>query len=210
MGAVLSRDELKRAEHFQTSTLRRRFVAGRGGLRMILGRYLGVGPERLEFAVGERGKPRLLGDCGGLEFNLAHTEDLALCAITQGRAIGIDIERVRPMPDAEQIVSRFFGEREQAEFFNYPPQERLAAFFRAWTRKESYVKATGEGLARHLSSFAVTLAAASPAILTIGNDPDAARRWTLRDIDLGPEYSAALTVAGEPGSVLLSDWEWGQ
>jgi 4'-phosphopantetheinyl transferase len=207
--ATLSGDEVERAERFRISMLRRRFVVGRGAMRTVLATYLDVAPERLVFSLGDRGKPRLAGLSGGLEFNLAHTEDLALCAITRGRPVGVDIERLRPVTDAGQIVSRHFTPREQTEFFDHPEPERLAAFFRAWTRKESFLKATGDGLASMLNSFEVTLAAAGPALLSIGNDPEAARRWTLHDLDVGPGYCAALTVAGGTGEVVLRDWAWG-
>jgi 4'-phosphopantetheinyl transferase len=210
LGATLSGDEVERADRFRGPMLRRRFVVGRAALRSVLAGYLEVEPERLTFAYGIRGKPRLSGVGEGLEFNLSHTEDLALCAITRGRAVGVDVERLRPMDDAEQIIARFFSPREQAEFFEYPQPERLAAFFRAWTRKEALLKATGGGLASLDDSFDVPLADVGVERMSVGNDTDAAGRWTLRDLDVGPGHLAALAVAGGLGEVLLSDWPQGE
>jgi 4'-phosphopantetheinyl transferase len=209
LGATLSSDEVERADRFRGPMLRRRFVVGRAALRSVLAGYLEAEPERLTFVYGVRGKPRLAEVGEGLEFNLSHTEDLALFAITRGMAVGIDVERLRPMDDAGQIISRYFTPREQAEFFNYPQQERPAAFFRAWTRKEALLKATGDGLASLADTYEVPLAVAGAERMSFGDDTEAVRRWTLHDLDVGPEYLAALAVAGELGEVLLNDWQPG-
>jgi 4'-phosphopantetheinyl transferase len=210
LGTILSSDEVERADRFRGPMLRRRFVVGRGALRSVLAGYIEVEPERLTFAYGTRGKPRLSGVGEGLEFNLSHTEDLALCAITRGRAVGVDIERLRPMDDAEQIIARFFSPREQAGFLEYPQPERLAAFFRAWTRKEALLKATGGGLASFHDSIDVPLADVGAERMSVGNNTEGAGRWTLRDLDVGPGHFAALAVAGGLGEVLLSDWQQGE
>jgi 4'-phosphopantetheinyl transferase len=209
LGATLSSDELERADRFRGPMLRRRFVVGRAAMRSVLAGYLEAEPEGITFAYGARGKPRLAGVGEWLEFNLSHTEDLALCAITRGKAVGIDIERLRPMDDAGQIISRYFTPREQVEFFNYPQQERTAAFFRAWTRKESLLKATGDGLASLADSYEVPLTEIGAERMSVVDGTEAVRRWTLHDLDLGPEYLAALAVAGKLGGVLLNDWKPG-
>jgi 4'-phosphopantetheinyl transferase len=209
LGATLSSDEVERADRFGGPMLRRRFVVGRAAMRSVLAGYLEAEPERITFAYGARGKPRLAGVGEWLEFNLSHTEDLALCAITRGKAVGIDIERLRPMDDAGQIISRYFTPREQAEFFNYPQRERPAAFFRAWTRKEALLKATGDGLASLSNTYEVPLADVGVERMRLGDGAEAVRRWTLQDLDVGPGYFAALAVAGGLGEVLLNDWKPG-
>jgi 4'-phosphopantetheinyl transferase len=207
LDATLSSDEVERADRFRGPMLRRRFVVGRAALRSVLAGYLEAEPERITFAYGARGKPRLAGVGEWLEFNLSHTEDLALCAITRGKAVGIDIERLRPMDDAGQIMSRYFTPREQAEFFNYPQQERPAAFFRAWTRKEALLKATGDGLAALADTYEVALAEVGPERMSLSDDTEAVPCWTLHDLDVGPEYLAALAVAGKLGEVILNNWK---
>jgi 4'-phosphopantetheinyl transferase len=209
LGATLSSDEVERADRFRGPMLRRRFVVGRAAMRSILAGYLEAEPERITFAYGARGKPRLAGVDEWLEFNLSHTEDLALCAITRGKAVGIDIERLRPMDDAGQIMSRFFTSREQAEFFNHPQQEQPAAFFRAWTRKEALLKATGDGLASLGDTYEVPFAKVGPERMSLSDDTEAVPCWTLLDLDVGLEYLAALAVAGRLGEVLLNDWKPG-
>jgi 4'-phosphopantetheinyl transferase len=201
---TLATQERARANRFRTAELRRRFVAGRGALRAILGGYLGLEPAIVEFSYGDRGKPSLATP--GLEFNLAHSDDLALCALTVGRAVGVDVERLRPMDDAERIIARYFTARERLEFLDHPTAERAAAFFRGWTRKEAFLKATGEGLAASLDSFEVSLDAGGARLLRVGDDPDAARRWSLRDVDVAPGFVGALAVGGPIEAVLVRDW----
>ncbi|MCA1684615.1 MAG: 4'-phosphopantetheinyl transferase superfamily protein [Planctomycetia bacterium] len=211
-GPVLSRfdltlndDERKRRDRFRTETLRRRFLAGRGSLRAILGAYLRCPPENVALAYGVHGKPRL-ADPGdpAVEFNLAHSHDVALCAVTLGRAVGVDVEAVRPLDNSERIIERFFSPREQSDFLALPHPERLAAFFRGWSRKEAFLKATGTGLATRLDSFDVTLGPFA-ALLRVGEDPSEAPRWSLLDLDPGPGYAAAVAVRG--GHFALKTWD---
>jgi len=193
--AALNDDERRRGDRFRTAALRRRFVAGRGGLRAILAAYLNREPGSLVFTYGAQGKPAL--DGGGADFNLSHTHEQALCAVTLGRAVGVDVESLRAMGDAERIIERFFSPREQADFLALSAADRPAAFFRAWTRKEAFLKATGTGLATQLDSFDVTLGPGEPpALLRVGDDPSEPGRWSLLDLDAGPGYAAALAVAG--------------
>jgi 4'-phosphopantetheinyl transferase len=200
--SFLSDDERRRAERFRVGDLRRRFVAGRLALKAVLGSYLGCLWDKVEFSYGTHGKPRLAEAfaTGGLEFNLAHSHELALVALTKGRAVGVDVEAIRPMRDAERIIRRFFSPREQAEFLALPEAERLAAFFRGWTRKEAFLKATGTGLATELDAFDVTLGPDEPvALLRVGDDPSEPARWSLLDLDAGPGFAAALAVLGPVG-----------
>jgi 4'-phosphopantetheinyl transferase len=199
---ALSDDERRRAERFRIGDLRRRFVVGRLTLKAVLGHYLGCLWDKVEFSYGTHGKPRLAEAFAavGLEFNLAHSYELALVALTKRRAVGVDVEAIRPMRDAERIIQRFFSPREQAEFLALPETERLAAFFRGWTRKEAFLKATGTGLATELDAFDVTLGPDEPAaLLRVGDDPSEAARWSLHDLDAGPGFAAALAVSGTIG-----------
>jgi 4'-phosphopantetheinyl transferase len=184
-------------------------VVGRGALRSILGGCLGLAPDRVAFEYGTYGKPAIAGDGNRptkLEFNLAHTQGVALCAVTLDRAIGVDVETIRPLDDAGNIITRYFSSCEQVEFLRFPERERLAAFYRGWARKEAYLKATGAGISAGLDTFDVTLAAASPALLRVGDDPREAARWSLLDLNAGPGLTAAVVVRDRAEHLTL--WQW--
>jgi 4'-phosphopantetheinyl transferase len=202
--ALLTPDEQARATRFHFARDRDRSIIGRGSLRVLLGRYLGTAPERVNFAYGAFGKPALANPSPGIEFNLTHAGELALCAVARRRPVGIDLEPIRPMPDAERIATRFFSPREQAELLGLPSEERAAAFLRCWTRKEAFIKALGEGLSHPLDQFDVTLAANMPArLVSVIGRPGDVDRWQLLHIDPGPAYVGALVVERPCASVCL-------
>ena len=125
----------------------------------ILGCYLECNPERITFRYSREGKPFLCDDLDStLYFNVAHSNDWVLYALSPDCEVGADIEVVRKVPDMEAIARRFFSPRECATLFNLSPTEQSEAFLRCWTRKESFIKATGEGLSRRLDDFEVSLA----------------------------------------------------
>ena len=143
----LMEDERIKAERFYFQRDRKRFMVCRGVLRMILGRYLHIEANRVHFSYGPYGKPYLketLGD-STLRFNLAHSHELALHAFARSREIGVDIEYIRYIPDAEQIALNFFSENENAVLHVLPTSQKQEAFFNCWTRKEAYLKALGVG-----------------------------------------------------------------
>ena len=205
LAATLAPDELARADRLRVPRGRGRFIAGRGALRAILGRYLGEPAGRLAFLYGGRGKPALPGT--GLEFNLTHSGGLALLAVARGRAVGVDIEEARPMADADRLVERFFSPREVAAYLALPAAERPAAFFRCWTRKEAYMKATGLGMGQPLDGFDVSLAPGDPPrLLAVAGRPGEADRWSMHDLHPGPGYAAALLVEGAAGAIRCYRW----
>lgn len=209
---LLSPDELRRADRFRRPDLRRRFVTARAGLRRVLAGYAGCPAGRIAFAYGPHGKPSLASPAGEtpFEFNLSHSGEVALLAVTRAGAVGVDVEAVRPMEDhGGRLIGRYFSAREQAEFLALPDGERLAAFFRGWTRKEAFLKAVGTGLATELHSFDISLGpSAPPAVLRVGDDPGAEARWSLREIDPGPGYAAALAVETRGGPLRVALFEF--
>jgi 4'-phosphopantetheinyl transferase len=180
-------------------------MAGRGALRHILAGYLGCAPAEIGFSYTAYGKPFLRNEeKHGLRFNLSHSEDQALLAVTRGRVVGVDIEQIRPDFATEEIAKRFFSEREWKELRGLPAAERTTAFFRCWTRKEAFIKAVGEGLSFPLDAFAVSLAPGEPAALRwLRTDKDGARRWRLEDIAAPAGFLAALAVEGEVSRVVM-------
>lgn len=214
---LLAPDEVARAQRFRFDEHRRRYAVGRAALRQILGRELDLAPERVRFEYGPRGKPFLaaaerVGVGAGLEFNLSNSSDLALVALVRGPEVGVDVERLKPMPDADEIAERFFSASERDVLRALEPEVKAIGFFNAWTRKEAYLKAVGEGLAAPLDSFDVTLAPGEPPrMLTLRGDHDAAARWYYRHLFPQTGYVGALAIEGGPpegGIWRLSGWRW--
>jgi len=209
LARTLSDDERMRAGRFYFEQDRKRFIVGRGVLRAILGRYVGIEPSRLQFCYGSQGKPYLAErfDGGTLRFNLAHSHELALYAFTRRREIGIDLEHVCAEVACEPIAARFFSPRESATLRALPATVKQKAFFTCWTRKEAYIKARGEGLSLPLDQFDVSLAPGEPAtLLNMRGDPLEASRWSLQELIPSPGYVAALAVEGHGWR--LACWEW--
>jgi len=195
---TLCSDEQERAERFYFEKDRKHFIAGRGLLRTILGRYLDLEPSQLKFSYSSRGKPALVNTNAKepLCFNLSHSNELALYAVTRSRLIGIDLEHIRPMPDAEKLAKRFFSAQEYAVISTLLPEQKQEAFFNAWTRKEAYLKATGDGLAG-LEQVEVSLIPGEPAaLLSIQGDRQATSGWSVYQLIPRPGYVAALAVEG--------------
>ena len=207
--ATLAPAELRRADRFHFPHDRDRFIAGRGLLRTVLARSLGVNARSVQFAYGPHGKPELAGsfsDCG-LRFNLAHCESLALLAITHRAKIGVDLERIRILPDMGELVSRFFSPRESTVFQILPPAQQPQAFFNLWTRKEAWLKATGEGISQYLSQVEVTFSPGEMAQLVSLPEHIAPKgQWSLCDLRPMEEFAAAIAVEGE--IVALHCWHW--
>jgi 4'-phosphopantetheinyl transferase len=167
---------------------------GRGLLRELLGKYHRQEPAGLEFSYGPYGKPSLSGAnaSSGLSFNLAHSGNLAVLAISKERNLGIDIELIKPESSGDDIARRYFSAREATELLALPPEERIEAFFHCWTRKEAYLKATGMGLQTPLDSFSVSLTPGQPAHFLGGVEP----RWNLASFQPADGYVAAIVYDG--------------
>jgi 4'-phosphopantetheinyl transferase len=190
VGAVLSEDELLRAAAFKVEDARRNFVATRGALRTLLGRYLGTEPTALRFAADSRGKPRL-DPPQKLLFNVSHSGAAGLIAIG-ATEVGVDIEAIKPRRDLEGLAKRVFTARERDAISG-----DALAFYRHWVAKEAFVKATGRGVAS-VRSFEVLLDAPGGARLVhVGGDTAEAGRWTLAPLEAPPGYAAAIVARGE-------------
>ncbi len=204
-GSSLSDDEQARAARFRSPRDRDRFLASHAALRAILGRYARRSASELSFVVGPHGKPSLDGR-PEVEFNLSHSGDLAIVAIAQGVRVGVDVELARPIADRDAIVRRFFSPRERADFDALPEPIKPDAFYRIWTCKEAYIKAIGKGLSEPLDRFSVSADPREPArLVEIGGHAEAAARWTIRAIDVGEGYAAAVAVEAAGWTVLSLD-----
>jgi 4'-phosphopantetheinyl transferase len=211
MGQRLHPGERERAARLRFVAHRRRFIVARAFLRTLLGAHLGTAPTEVALRSGPRGKLFLAApqDRSGLCFNLSHSADLALVAIARGRRLGVDVELLRAMPNALRLGQRFFASEERLALAALTAADRDRGFFAAWTRKEAYLKALGDGLAVPLSSFAVNLVANEPAQFIAG--PPARRTgesWSLLAVHPAPGYSGALAVAGEPWRATSATAVW--
>ncbi len=145
--AWLSADECDRVERFRSPQHQRDFVAARGALRSYLAQYLNCHPKELRFDYGTHGKPKLVDD-PNLHFNLAHSHERALIVVCKSAAIGVDLERVRPVPKLLALAKRFFNVSEYESIAALPETLQPEKFFAYWTCKEAYLKATGTGLSQ--------------------------------------------------------------
>jgi 4'-phosphopantetheinyl transferase len=166
-------------------------------MRLVLGRYAHQIPGDLRFLTSARGKPSLMS-ANGLEFNLSHSDDVALLGVTKGGEIGVDVEKIRPIENLEDLAHRFFCPAESEDLLSVCLEHRHLAFFCCWTRKEAYLKAIGDGLHTPLDSFRVTLSPGEPArLLEIHGSLEAAQRWSLYTVDTMPACAAAVAHMGE-------------
>jgi 4'-phosphopantetheinyl transferase len=206
---TLAQDERTRAERFRFPVDCARSTVARGLLRAIIARYLDREPGAMVFRYGPSGKPVLRDEAGsgGIRFNLSHADGVALYAVTRGRDVGVDIERIRADMASERIAERFFSPHEVAALRALRPERQCEAFFTCWTRKEAYVKARGAGITAGLDQFDVSLAPDEPAAILANREAsEAHRRWSLHHLTPGPGYVGAVAVEGE--SHTLTCWQW--
>lgn len=199
---LLSADEHARATRFVFQRDADAFIVAHATLRRILAEYLGVAPQSLDFVTGPHGKPAIAGPAGvaTLEFNLSHSADLALIAVSLGSPVGVDIERLDPRVEHLDLAEQFFSAAERAALRSLPSEVKAMTegFFNAWTRKEAYLKATGHGITRGLHHFDVTLSPSEPAALLADRlDPLAVQRWRMATLSPGDGYAAAVVVASD-------------
>jgi 4'-phosphopantetheinyl transferase len=196
LARYLSADELRRAAGFHFEQDRRRFIAGRGTLRSILADYMRCKPGEIAFGYGRRGKPVVT--TGTLRFNLAHSDVLGVVGVTRSRPIGVDLERHRPIADFMGIAGRFFSAIERDTIAALSVDQRLRAFFRCWTRKEAFVKATGDGIGVALDSFTVPVNSGAPSHGTHELiAPIELADWSFWDLPVGEDFTGAVAFKGQ-------------
>jgi len=209
LAQMLSTDETARARRFRLEQDSRSFIARRAILRIILGHYLRVEPGLVQFSYGKYGKPRLTDSPGNqsIEFSMSRSGGLALYGFTRDRSIGVDIERMRDIPEMNQIARQFFSTRENAVLRALPESKKAKAFFHYWTRKEAFIKARGEGLRVDLNQFEILFAPGErAAMFKTKKNLEEASFWELRDLNIRPGFVAALAFQGH--SSQLKYWQW--
>jgi 4'-phosphopantetheinyl transferase len=194
--ALLAEKELERAARFLNPADAEGFVLCRGLLRRILAGCLETEPAALRFGCSGSGKPFLEGR--PIEFNVSHSRDRLLIAVTAGRAVGVDIEFRRNRLNMPAIAERWFAPEEQAFFQGL--ENPADGFFEIWARKEAYVKALGVGIYKELSAFAVPTGG-QEGFPIIGKDG----RWFFQTLEIAPDYAAAVVSEAPPVPVNLRE-----
>jgi 4'-phosphopantetheinyl transferase len=205
---LLAGDEIERADRFYFDRDRRRFILARAAMREILSRYTGLPAVDLRFSYGPKGKPELSGlEKCEIQFNLSHSSELALLAVTRGLTVGVDIEWIKADFASDDIARQFFSAPEVETLRSLPEGRRAEAFFSCWTRKEAYIKALGEGLSVPLDSFTVAFAPGiAAALLSVTVDPAEVERWSMYNIVVSEGYKAALVVEGRDHRLKQMEW----
>jgi 4'-phosphopantetheinyl transferase len=207
--SILSSDEIARASRFHFEKDRIHFTRCRSALRSLLAGYLAIPEAGIHFEYLASGKPQLVAEQnpGALQFNVSHSAGMALIAIGGEHKLGVDIEKIRADVDTAALAERFFSPHERAGLRALPGHLRVPGFFACWTRKEAFLKATGEGLSFPLAKFSVsTHPDLHAALEDIDGDSEAAKSWFLSDLSAASDFRA--TVAVEGSSHNLETYAW--
>jgi 4'-phosphopantetheinyl transferase len=205
---LLSSEELLQADKFIFEQDRIRYSLTHGVLRLLINMYTGINKKNINYTLGKFHKPGLQASSGKeLCFNLSHSGNYILFAFSWAKELGIDIEQIRDMQDADSIIERFCSEKEKVEYFSIQKENRTKAFFKCWTRKEAYIKARGDGLYFPLNNFTVSIKPdTQPALIEVKDEPLENNRWKLHDLKINDLYSSALVA--DKSKLNRSFFEW--
>lgn len=202
MAFLLSTDEAERASQFRFPIHRQRFILARAFLRKILSLYSPPSPAELLFTYGPQGKPALRN--AALQFNVSHSEDMAVYAITVTHPVGVDIEKVERKFN-QGVAERFFSHEEYQFLKTLPESERQVVFYQIWARKEALIKAIGAGLFMQLDAFTVAPQKTKSELITYTHEgQEAALQVTA--FQAHPDYEAAFAVS--PAVKEIYYWQW--
>lgn len=209
--AVLSAEEQARAARFLRAADRDRYIVSHAALRHILGHVLDADPRALAFSAGPAGKPEVAGPWSGrLEFNLSHSGERALVGLSTRARIGVDIERMRHLPDALRMARNHFAPDEVAALERCDATALLHAFLACWTCKEAFVKACGVGLSVPLDRFSVTVPPEPAGLVAIAGDAERARGWSLHHLEPALGYLGAVAIEASDAPYVVrtmpADW----
>ncbi|TAN48401.1 MAG: 4'-phosphopantetheinyl transferase superfamily protein [Methylococcaceae bacterium] len=202
---LLDAAERQRAARYLNAPARRRFLLCRAALRLLLARQLSLPPLMLQLHVNDYGKPYLAEPVADLAFNLTHSDELGLIAISRAGPVGVDVESWRDTRQMDAIAQRCFAAAEYQRWQDLAQSERTPAFFKLWTRKEAFAKAVGRGIALGLEHIEFgqrgELIAVPPDCGHVGD-------WWVCDLDVAEGYSAAVATAGADARVKIEDFVW--
>lgn len=209
---LLSSDEQDRAQRMKFRQPQQTFIITRAVLRLIVGRYIHAEAQSLRFSQGPHGKPFLIHPTltPPIFFNLSHSHQLALLAFALNREVGIDLEYKHRERNYPSLINRVCSDQEKSILASLAPSQQNYGFLTCWTRKEAYVKGTGKGLTIPLNSITVSRPPSTRVpLLQLDDDNQESSRWTMHDIQIDRDYTAALVVAGHDWHPSYWEWSWG-
>ncbi len=200
---LLATAERERAARFKFEKDRRLYTVAHAALRSLLAGYLNVGPGDLEFEIGRRGKPRLARAFtkDNLEFNLSHSSEVALIAVTREREIGVDVEHIKEDFAFAEVAERYFTAKEVSALRALPQDLQRRAFYQCWTSKEAFLKAKGVGLSGELDEVEIVLAGESRVQVK-----NTLAEWSLRELNPCDGYVGAVVLEGNAHDLRCYRW----
>jgi 4'-phosphopantetheinyl transferase len=209
LARCLSEQERARAQRFVFPYHRDRFIICRAALRQILADRLGLAPEAIEFRYGEHGKPALSPPLmtTPLQFNVSHTDECALIAVSTTAQLGVDVEKIRPEIVTRNLAAEIFCPAELGLLFALPPARVPAAFFKGWCAKEAYLKGTGKGLMLAPRDFEVCLDPDRPQRLLRPHRAAEQAAWSLHSLGAIAGHAAALATDRRRASIVQREWQ---
>jgi 4'-phosphopantetheinyl transferase len=207
--SILSPEEVSKARRFRFGQDRSKYICTRGILRYLIGRIVRHPAKEIDIVYNEFGKPSLLHrqNAEHIEFNVAHSGDLALLAFSKNIRIGIDLEKEQPDIEFLQLAQLILSPYQFTQFVGLPREMQQREFYRCWTLKEAFCKAIGRGMSLPYSSFDLSfLENGPPRLLRLDSEPDSCGHWTLRDFIVDVGYVGALAVESTSHQLYL--WEW--
>lgn len=202
---ILSDDEKEKAAKFKFDIHREQSIISRGVLRTLLGKYIKKHPRDLRFGYTEFGKP-LLKENSSLGFNVSHSGNRAVFGFVHHAEIGVDIEKLKDDFEVMEIAQNFFSSDEILALENLPQEHRVSGFYRCWTRKESFIKAKGDGLSFPLTSFSVSLDADNAEFLRTDWDTSERDEWRMFLFEPDAGYLGALSIRANNCDIRHMDW----
>lgn len=206
--SLLSADEQDRAERFLRVQDQEKFVQVRGSLRKLLGQYVGKAGADLQFDYGDYGKPHLKKSCNPLDlkFNVSHSHELALIAVTQAIAVGIDVEQVNTKVDFQGISHRFFAAEEHQVLLQQPFERQCSVFFQLWTRKEACIKAMGGSIAQALDQVDVSQGLEQPRIIVNLMEKENMQELYVHNLPIGENYAGSVATTRAFSNLYTLQW----
>lgn len=193
---LLSPSERTRVEKLRFDQSRQIYITCRGIVREILSSYVGKPPQDLEIRKKNMGKPYL--PHSRIQFNLSHSEEHMLCAVTYGNPIGVDYQAVYEISNMDTLVRDFFSSQEKRLYDQFKKDNPSDFFFKTWVRKEALMKATGLGFHLPSKHFSIdNTNGDEPHLRFHRSNPISIKEWSIRDVPVQPGHKAALAVQGQ-------------
>lgn len=192
--SVLSPEEIKKASYYKFELIQHNYIVTQAVLRMLLSAYLDIRPEDVKLGVHKKGKPYIINDAS-LFFNISNSHDICVYAFSRKAEMGIDIEKIRDLPDIDLLIEKNLTPREK-KYFRKDPDNKLTRFFQFWTFKESYLKAIGEGMRLTPENLEFSLEDGTIKLQSANYGFDTAG-WQFKGFTRDGNYTGALAYTGK-------------